>query len=404
MLKNFQISKYCIILIIKIKFFLIVPVILFGQNELKIGIEKTEAYLPLINDKNVAVVSNHTSKFYNSNKSIHLVDSLLKLKVNIIKVFAPEHGFRGNSDAGEKIVNTVDLKTGLPIISLYGDKKKPDKNDLKNIDVIIFDIQDVGARFYTYLSTLNYIMEGCAENNIDLIILDRPNPNGHYIDGPVMKKESMSFVGLHPVPIVYGMSIGEYAKMINGENWLNNSYLKATTNNSKCKLTIIEMSDYNRLEKYKLPEKPSPNLPNQKSINLYPSLCFFEQTPISVGRGTNKQFQIIGSSDWEVTNFNFKPKSMKGAKYPKFENILCNGYNLENEKYLSKINLRWLILAYKKEKNKETFFRSGFHRLAGNKELENQIKNQISESEIKKSWEKDLNDFKKIREKYLIYN
>jgi len=247
-------------------------------------------------------------------------------------------------------------------------------------------------------------MEGCAENNIDLIILDRPNPNGHYIDGPVMKKESMSFVGLHPVPIVYGMSIGEYAKMINGENWLNNSYLKATTNNSKCKLTIIEMSGYNRLEKYKLPEKPSPNLPNQKSINLYPSLCFFEQTPISVGRGTNKQFQIIGSSDWEVTNFNFKPKSMTGAKYPKFENILCNGYNLENEKYLSKINLRWLILAYKKEKNKETFFRSGFHRLAGNKELENQIKNQISESEIKKSWEKDLNDFKKIREKYLIYN
>ena len=376
------------------------------KDRVILGDEKIEGILQQVYGKRVAVVGNHTSVIQADlvENPTHLIDTLIARDVNIVKAFAPEHGFRGNLDAGEKIVNTVDLKTGLPIISLYGDKKKPDKNDLKNIDVIIFDIQDVGARFYTYLSTLHYIMEGCAENNIDLIILDRPNPNGHYIDGPVMKKESMSFVGLHPVPIVYGMSIGEYAKMINGENWLNNSYLKATTNNSKCKLTIIEMSGYNRLEKYKLPEKPSPNLPNQKSINLYPSLCFFEQTPISVGRGTNKQFQIIGSSDWEVTNFNFTPKSMKGAKYPKFENILCNGYNLENEKYLSKINLRWLILAYKKEKNKETFFRSGFHRLAGNKELENQIKNQISESEIKKSWEKDLNDFKKIREKYLIYN
>ena len=404
MLKNFQISKYSLILFIKINFFLIVPFILFGQNELKIGIEKTELYLPLLNNKKIAIVSNHTSKFYFNNKSIHLVDSLLKLDVNIIKVFAPEHGFRGNSDAGEKVVNTIDSKTGLPIISLYGDMKKPLKNDLKNIDIIIFDIQDVGARFYTYLSTLHYIMESCAENNIDLIVLDRPNPNGHYIDGPIMRKESMSFIGLHPVPIVYGMSIGEYAKMINGENWLNKAYLKPTNSNSKCKLKIIEMSGYNRANKYNLIEKPSPNLPNQKSINLYPSLCFFEQTPISVGRGTNKQFQIIGASYWSDTDFKFKPRSMSGAKYPKFENLNCNGLNLENEKYLSKINLEWLILAYNKEKNKDNFFKSGFHRLAGNKVLEEQIKKGLSESDIKKTWKEEINNFKEIRKKYLIYN
>ncbi len=325
-----------------------------------------------------------------------MVDSLLKLNVQIKKVFAPEHGFRGNLDAGEKIINSIDEKTGIPIVSLYGKKRKPSFEDLDEIDVIIFDIQDVGARFYTYLSTMHYVMESCAENNIQLIVLDRPNPNGHYIDGPIMTKESMSFVGLHPVPIVYGMTIGEYAKMINGEKWLRN--------NLNCKLKVIEITNYDRNKKYKLTFKPSPNLPNQQSINLYPSLCFFEQTPVSVGRGTEKQFQVIGTPYWENFKFNFTPKSMPGAKYPKHENLTCYGLNLENEEYLSKINLKWLILAYKNEKNKDNFFKSGFHRLAGNKLLEEQIKKGLSAKEIRKTWKNGLDNFKLIREKYLIYN
>ena len=395
MLKNFQISK-SIIVFIKINFFLIVSLNIVAQNNTIIGIDKTEEYLPLTIDKNIAIVSNHTSQFIKESKSIHLVDSLLKLNVQIKKVFAPEHGFRGNLDAGEKIINSIDEKTGIPIVSLYGKKRKPSFEDLDEIDVIIFDIQDVGARFYTYLSTMHYVMESCAENNIELIVLDRPNPNGHYIDGPVMTKESMSFVGLHPVPIVYGMTIGEYAKMINGEKWLRN--------NLNCKLKVIKITNYDRNKKYKLTFKPSPNLPNQQSINLYPSLCFFEQTPVSVGRGTEKQFQVIGTPYWENFKFNFTPKSMPGAKYPKHENLTCYGLNLENEEYLSKIDLKWLILAYKNEKNKDNFFKSGFHRLAGNKLLEEQIKKGLSAKEIRKTWKNGLDNFKLIREKYLIYN
>ena len=395
MLKNFQISK-SIIVFIKINFFLTVSLNIVAQNNTIIGIDKTEEYLPLIIDKNIAIVSNHTSQFIKESNSIHLVDSLLKLNVQVKKVFAPEHGFRGNLDAGEKIINSIDEKTGIPIVSLYGKKRKPSFEDLDEIDVIIFDIQDVGARFYTYLSTMHYVMESCAENNIELIVLDRPNPNGHYIDGPVMTKESMSFVGLHPVPIVYGMTIGEYAKMINGEKWLRN--------NLNCKLKVIEITNYDRNKKYKLTFKPSPNLPNQQSINLYPSLCFFEQTPVSVGRGTEKQFQVIGTPYWENFKFNFTPKSMPGAKYPKHENLTCYGLNLENEEYLSKIDLKWLILAYKNEKNKDNFFKSGFHRLAGNKLLEEQIKKGLSEKEIRKTWKNGLDNFKLIREKYLIYN
>ena len=395
MLKNFQISK-SIIVFIKINFFLIVSLNIVAQNNTIIGIDKTEEYLPLILGKNIAIVSNHTSQFIKESKSIHLVDSLLKLNVQVKKVFAPEHGFRGNLDAGEKIINSIDEKTGIPIVSLYGKKRKPSFEDLDEIDVIIFDIQDVGARFYTYLSTMHYVMESCAENNIELIVLDRPNPNGHYIDGPVMTKESMSFVGLHPVPIVYGMTIGEYAKMINGEKWLRN--------NLNCKLKVIEITNYDRNKKYKLTFKPSPNLPNQQSINLYPSLCFFEQTPVSVGRGTEKQFQVIGTPYWENFKFNFTPKSMPGAKYPKHENLTCYGLNLENEEYLSKIDLKWLILAYKNEKNKDNFFKSGFHRLAGNKLLEEQIKKGLSAIEIRKTWKNGLDNFKLIRDKYLIYN
>tara|TARA_B100001057_G_scaffold163618_2_gene164265 strand:+ start:1158 stop:2348 length:1191 start_codon:yes stop_codon:yes gene_type:complete len=396
MLRRTLFSRLNIILIIfKINLFLVYPSLIHSQNSLRIGLEKTKEYLSQINNKKVGLVSNHTSKFFLKNKSIHFVDSLIKHGVEIDKIFAPEHGFRGELDAGEKITNSIDSKTGIELISLYGKKRKPSESDLSNIDIMIFDIQDVGARFYTYLSTLHYVMESCAENNIKLLVLDRPNPNGHYIDGPVMEKESMSFVGLHPVPIVYGMTIGEYAKMINGEGWLKNGI--------KCDLEVIRMDNYYRDMKYELKEKPSPNLPNSKSINLYPSLCFFEQTPISVGRGTNLQFQTIGLPTWKKTNFSFTPKSMPGAKTPKHQNKKCYGFNLTTENHLSKVSLEWLILSYEKSENKDDFFRAYFFRLAGNKTLEKQIKSRMSEKEIRKTWVPGLNEFKKIRKKYLIY-
>ena len=396
MLRRTLFSRLNFILIIfKINLFLVYPSLIHSQNSLRIGLEKTNEYLSQINNKKVGLVSNHTSKFFLKNKSIHFVDSLIKHGVEIDKIFAPEHGFRGELDAGEKITNSIDSKTGIELISLYGKKRKPSESDLANIDIMIFDIQDVGARFYTYLSTLHYVMESCAENNIKLLVLDRPNPNGHYIDGPVMEKESMSFVGLHPVPIVYGMTIGEYAKMINGEGWLKNGI--------KCDLEVIRMDNYYRDMKYELKEKPSPNLPNSKSINLYPSLCFFEQTPISVGRGTTLQFQIIGLPTWKKTNFSFTPKSMPGAKTPKHQNKKCYGFNLTTEKYLSKVSLEWLILSYEKSENKDEFFRAYFFRLAGNKTLEKQIKSGMNEKEIRKTWVPGINEFKKVRKKYLIY-
>tara|TARA_Y100000022_G_scaffold198986_1_gene210460 strand:+ start:55 stop:1029 length:975 start_codon:yes stop_codon:yes gene_type:complete len=324
------------------------------------------------------------------------LDSLLSLNISVIKIFSPEHGFRGNLDAGEKIDNSIDSKTGIPIISLYGSKKKPNSGDLKNLDLILFDLQDVGARFYTYLSTLHYVMESCAENNIEIIVLDRPNPNANYVDGPVLEDDSKSFVGLHPVPILYGLTIGEYAKMINGEKWLNN--------NIQAKLTVIKMDNYNREFEYQLKSKPSPNLPNLKSINLYPSLCFFEQTPVSVGRGTEMQFQVIGSPNWNNQPFSFTPRPNFGAKNPKHNGIKCFGLDLRHEKKLSKINLGWLIEAYNYSPEKEKFFRSGFYRLAGTKKLENQIKAGMSAEEIKSTWKKDIESYMIIRNKYMLYN
>ena len=268
-----------------------------GQNKLVYGIERTDQYIKFLSDKKIGLVTNHTSKFY-VNKPIHLVDSLINRGINIEKIFAPEHGFRGDVDNGEKIDNSVDVKTKIPIISLYGNSRKPSKKNISKLDIIIFDIQDVGTRFYTYLSTLHYIMEASAENGIKVIVFDRPNPNGHYVDGPVLENNAKSFRGMHNVPIVYGMTIGEYALMINGEKWLKNKAV--------CDLEVIEMIGYDRRKKYSY-RKPSPNLPNEKSINLYPSLCFFEQTPVSIGRGTNLQFQIIGHPDWIDKNFSFKP-------------------------------------------------------------------------------------------------
>jgi len=367
-----------------------------SNNKLIVGANRTELFLNHIEGLNVAVVANLSSKIKSNTKSIHLIDSLLKLNIKIKKVFSPEHGFRGEADAGEKVEDGIDQKTGIPIISLHGTNKKPTKDQMKDIDVVIFDIQDVGARFYTYISTLHYVMEAVGENNKKLIILDRPNPNGHYVDGPILESKYKSFIGMHPIPVVYGMTIGEFGIMINEEGWLKNQIYSD--------IKVIPIKNYNRKMVYELPIKPSPNLPNKKSINLYPSLCFFEQTPISIGRGTNMQFQVIGSPEWENNDFSFKPISMSGAKYPKHIDQICNGIDLRESAYLSRINLKWLIDAYNKSKNKSAFFKDGFNKLAGNKMLKEQIIDGLSEKEIKQSWKSGVENFKLMRSKYLIYN
>ena len=397
-----QISQLMKLNIIKFKstFFLILisfSYLSFSQNndKLTLGADQIEFFLDDLKGKNVAIVANQTSKIKSNKKHVHIIDSLLSLNINVKKVFSPEHGFRGIADAGEKVEDGIDLKTGLPIISLHGSNKKPTINQMKDIDVVIFDIQDVGVRFYTYISTLHLVMEAVAENNKKLIILDRPNPNGHYIDGPILENNFKSFVGMHPIPIVHGMTIGELGIMINKEGWLKNKI--------NCDLKVIPIENYDRNIIYDLPEKPSPNLPNKKSINLYPSLCLFEQTPISIGRGTEMQFQIIGNPDWKKTDFKFKPKSMSGAKSPKHLNEICNGIDLRNSPLLNEINLEWIIYAYNKSKNKTSFFRSGFNRLAGNDKLKEQIINGLSEKEIKLSWKKGIENFKSIRSKYLLY-
>ncbi|MDR5590930.1 DUF1343 domain-containing protein [Christiangramia sp. SM2212] len=367
-------------------------------GEIITGANLTEKYLPLLKNKKVGIVGNQTSVIKTENRKFtHLVDSLLQLEINIKKVFAPEHGFRGTADAGEVVKNGLDTKTGLPVISLYGDQKKPSAESLKNIDIMVFDIQDVGARFYTYISSLHYIMEACAENNIPLLILDRPNPNGYYIDGPILELENQSFVGMHPVPVVHGMTIGEYAKMINGEKWLKNGI--------QCELKIIVMSNYNHNRSYSLPIKPSPNLPNDRSINLYPSLCFFEGTNVNAGRGTNDQFQVFGSPflNKEYYSYSYTPEPMDGAKYPKHSGKICYGENLTNSDTLDQLNLEWLIKAYQNTSDKSEFFIPFFTNLAGTKKLQEKIEKGMSEKEIKATWASDLEKFKTIRSKYLIY-
>ncbi|WP_348668904.1 DUF1343 domain-containing protein [uncultured Polaribacter sp.] len=374
-------------------------VISFAQK-LKPGAERTAVYLKLLKGKQVAVVANQTSvlekKARSSSKRAftHVVDSLLSLQIHIKKVFAPEHGFRGKADAGEIIRDGFDTKTGLPIVSLYGENKKPSAGHLKGIDVVVFDIQDVGARFYTYISSLHYVMEACAELNIPVLILDRPNPNAHYIDGPILKMKHSSFVGMHKVPIVYGMTIGEYGQMINGENWLKNGV--------KCDLTVIPIENYTHQTFYSLPIKPSPNLPNDISINLYPSLCFFEGTSVSVGRGTAMQFQVYGSPFLTKNAFSFKPQANEGAKYPKYKNKICFGEDLRTAERLNKLDLSFLIKAYEQNSSK-AFFNSFFTKLAGTEKLQQQVENGLSEKRIRNSWRKGLSTFKKTRSKYLIY-
>ena len=360
---------------------------------------RTDLYINLLKGKNIAVVANQTSVIYKDvykkkQEARHLVDSLLMLGIEVKKVFAPEHGFRGKADAGEVVKDGFDTKTGLQIISLYGKNKKPSAIQLKEIDIVIFDIQDVGARFYTYISSLHYVMEACAEANIQVIILDRPNPNSHYIDGPVLEAEHTSFVGMHKVPVVYGMTIGEYGKMINGEKWLQNGI--------QCNLKVIPLKNYNHQTTYSLPIKPSPNLPNDKSINLYPSLCFFEGTNISAGRGTEMQFQVYGSPYVTKSSFTFTPQANEGSKYPKYKNKRCFGEDLRTTKNLQKLDLSYVIKAYQQNTAKE-FFNTFFTKLAGTKNLQEQIEQGLSEKQIRKTWEQDLISFKKIRKKYLIY-
>ena len=370
------------------------------QEKIVVGANQLNLYLPLLKEKNVGIVANQTSVIFKNNSSeahTHLVDSLFSLGVSIKKVFAPEHGYRGKADAGEHVKDGVDIKTGLPIVSLYGSNRKPDPEALKDLDVVIFDVQDVGVRFYTFTSTLHYVMETCAALNIPVLVLDRPNPNSHYIDGPILELEHKSFVGMHPVPVTHGMTIGEYAKMINGEGWL-----KAGV---KCSLRIIPVDNYHHKKNYNLPIKPSPNLPNGKAINLYPSLCFFEGTNVSSGRGTETQFQVFGSPflNPEKFSYHFTPKPNKGAKNPKHKAIKCYGWDLRSLEVLDSINLTWLIDAYKYSSEKEGFFNPFFTKLAGQTKLQAQIKNGLDVAEIRKSWQKGLEKFKKIRANYLLY-
>ena len=381
------------------------------QNKapLTVAANQLELYLPLLKNKRVGIVANQTSVIFKNgsglglngglikNDNTHLVDSLIKRDVSVVKVFAPEHGYRGRADAGEYVKGGVDLKTGLPIVSLYGENRKPNPNVLENLDVVVFDIQDVGTRFYTFVSTLHYMMEGCAALDIPLIVLDRPNPNGHYVDGPVLDLNYKSFVGMHAVPITHGMTLGEFAKMINGEHWLEDDL--------NCDLTVIPVANYNRKDAYMLPIPPSPNLPNQKAINLYPSLCLFEGTQVSVGRGTENQFQIFGSPFLGDENYSFQfiPKPNFGAKNPKHNAKTCYGKDLKNVDFLNEINLNWLIEAYENTTDKSSFFNSFFTKLAGQTILQQQIEKGWSALEIKKSWQKDLEQFKILRANYLIY-
>jgi len=363
---------------------------------IKVGAECTDAYFSMLKDKRIGMVVNQTSTI--GQKSI--VDSLLNAGMEITKIFSPEHGFRGTADAGEKVKDGKDVKTGLPIVSLYGKNKKPTKEQFSDLDVIVFDIQDVGARFYTYISTLHYVMQTAAEMNLSVVILDRPNPNGHFVDGPIMKKEFSSFVGLHPVPIVHGMTVGEYGQMINGERWLGN--------NLQCDLSVIACKNYTHDTPYVLPVKPSPNLPNNLAIYYYPSLCLFEGTVVSVGRGTDKQFQIIGYPESGIGMHEFTPVSKPGATNPKHKDKPCKGFDLSLMDHMDgyhwkKVNLNLLINFYEDAKDKKNFFNSFFTKLAGTKKLQQQIESGKSEEEIRQTWQAGLDAFNQTRSKYLLY-
>ena len=365
------------------------------EQFIKTGADNFTAYLPLLKGKKVGIVTNQTGVVTINGKKGNVVDFLLEKKIELKKIYAPEHGFRGTADAGELIKDGKDTQTGLSIISLYGNNKKPKPEQLQGIDVLVFDLQDVGARFYTYISSLHYIMEACAEQGIPLIILDRPNPNGGIIDGPTLEKENTSFVGMHTIPTMHGLTIGEYGKMINGEKWLKNGI--------QCQLTVIPCLNYKRTMPYSLPAKPSPNLPNDQAINLYASLCFFEGTNVSMGRGTSKQFQLYGSPYLPKTGFSFTPAPNEGAKDPQYNGKVCYGEDLSGITKVNRIELKWLIKAYKETADKSKFFIPFFTKLAGTTKLQKQIEAGMPEEQIRETWKPGLEAFKKMRKPYLIY-
>ena len=371
---------------------LLITAVSFAQK-IKTGAENYIEYLPLLKDKTIGIVTNQTGII---DEKTHLVDFLVEKKVKIKTIFAPEHGFRGTADAGEHVSDEIDTKTGLSIASLYGKNNKPTAEQLKGIDIMVFDLQDVGTRLYTYVSTMHRIMEACAENNIPLIVMDRPNPNIGIVDGPVLDIVFQSGIGMHRTPLLHGMTLGEEGKMINGEKWLKDGI--------QCKLTVIPCLNYTRNMSYSLPVRPSPNLPNDQSINLYVSLCLFEGTNVSMGRGTEKQFQIYGSPYLPKSDYSFIPKPNFGDKDPLYNGVECNGVDLSEILIIDKLEIKWLINAYQTTADKSKFFdKRKFTIRAGNEKLQQQIEAGVSEEEIRNSWKEGLRDFKKMREPYLIY-
>lgn len=364
-------------------------------NGIETGADQPGEYLPMLRGKKVGILTNQTSIVTVSGTNMLLVDFLVQNKVLLKKIYAPEHGFRGTADAGELIKDGKDSRTGLPIISLYGNNKKPSADQLKDIDVMLFDLQDVGARFYTYISSLHYLMEACAEQQIPLIILDRPNPKGATVDGPVLESANKSFVGMHPIPVLHGLTIGEYAGMINGEKWLRNGI--------QADIKVIPVKNYIKTTSYSLPVKPSPNLPNDLSVNLYTSLCFFEGTNVSVGRGTNKQFQIYGSPFLKDMPYTFTPEPNEGAKDPMHNRKKCFGEDLSQHEPIEGLSLKWLLKAYKHTQDPSKFFNNFFIKLAGTRNLQEQIEKGWSEEQIRESWKPGIEDFKKTRTRYLLY-
>ena len=368
------------------------------KDSIIVAANRTTEYLPLLKGKKVGVVANQTSVIFKEDGFTHLVDSLLSLNIDIIKVFAPEHGFRGQADAGENVKDGVDAKTNLPILSLHGKTRKPSPEQLEGLDVVLFDIQDVGVRFYTYIATLQLVMEACAAQNIPVLVLDRPNPNAHYVDGPTMEAAHTGFLGMTEIPLVYGMTIGEYATMINEEGWLEDG--------KKAELTVIPLENWTYDVEYRIPIRPSPNLPNDTSINLYPSLGLFEGTNVNAGRGTEYQFQRYGASFLDSLKYDFSyiPEPNFGSKNPKEEGKTSYGKDLSQLQRINEVSLKWLMDAYENCTDKSKFFiTSGFTRHAGTEKLQQQIESGLSEAEIKKSWQEDLERFKAIRSKYLRY-
>lgn len=382
-----------------LRFALVISLILGGlalNAQITVGAARFDQYVPQLKGKSVALVGNHSTMVGKT----HLVDTLLSKKVKLVKIFSPEHGFRGSADAGERVKSNIDKRTGLPITSLYGSNKKPTAEMLKGVDVVLFDIQDVGARFYTYISTMSYVMEACGELKIPVIVLDRPNPNGHYVDGPVLEEGMESFVGMHHVPIVHGMTVGEYARMVVGEGWLAKGI--------KCELSVVKCTGYDHKTYYSLPVKPSPNLPNMSSVYLYPTLCLFESTYLSVGRGTDKPFQLVGHPKMKG-RYSFTPRPIEGAsKNPKWKGQACYGYDLSTfgTKFMpdyGKIYLFWILNIYQEFPEKDKFFKPFFDKLVGTKKLREQIEKGTKEADIRLSWQDDLKKFKMIRKKYLLY-